>query len=99
MTFIQYVDSLVENEISDLTARISSADEILVDFNNLLSSITSIKSKLDESKDYSNNQDYLAAYKFLIDSLTELLQLNSQILSRLILLKSYQSNTNANSKD
>lgn len=91
MTFIQYIDSIVDQEIKNLTARISSADEILADFNSLITSITSIKKKLDDSKDKAYYDNYLVSYKLLIDSLAELLQLNSQILSKLILLKSYQS--------
>lgn len=91
MTFIQYVDSIVEKEIENLTARISSADELLVEFNSLITSITSIKKKLEDSKDNPSYDSYLVSYKLIIDSLAELLNLNSQILSKLILFKSYQS--------
>lgn len=87
------IDSMLQEELDSLSARISSADDILSDFSVLMSSITSIKEKLDNSKLQASQNNYLLAYKTMIDSLAELLQINSHILAKLILLKSTPSNT------
>lgn len=80
-------DLLVDQEISTLNARICSAENVFTDFANLISSISSIKEKLDRSKDEASYNNYIVAYKLLLDSLAQLLTLNSQILANLIAIK------------
>jgi hypothetical protein len=88
---------LVDQEISTLNARISSAENIFTDFANLISSISSIKEKLDQSKDQASYNNYIVAYKLLLDSLAQLLQLNSQILANLIAIKDISLHNVSNS--
>lgn len=82
------IDSLVDQEIQDHTARISSAEQVYSDFSSLISSISSIKEKVDQSKTQALHDNYLLAYKLLVDSLVDLLNINSELLSKLLNIKS-----------
>jgi hypothetical protein len=76
------IDQLYQNEIDLLNDKISSFTELSFNINNLFKQTQIVRNSLDLAQDYVNRKDYINGYKCLLHSISNLVNINEDILSK-----------------
>jgi hypothetical protein len=76
------IDQLYQNEIDLLNDKISSFTELSFNINDLFKQTQIVRNSLDLAQDYVNRKDYINGYKCLLHSISNLVNINEDILSK-----------------
>ena len=80
------VDNLVEEEISYLSARITTADSVISEFAILMNSVNSVRANVQLSKAIMQQGDPASAYIMLLDSLSAFVDINKNLVESILKL-------------
>jgi hypothetical protein len=76
------IDQLVQEEYARLDDRISNISSVSHEISNLFKSSFYVKSTLETAQEFYNRNDYPNAYKYLLQALGTLVDINKQILEK-----------------
>jgi hypothetical protein len=76
------IDQMCEEELQALNNRINTTDSISLDIKNLIKDTYSVRASLDSAQEYSNRKQYVNAYKALLNSMSQLININKEILEK-----------------
>ena len=88
------VDNLVEEEISYLSARITTADSVISEFAILMNSVNSVRANVQLSKAIMQQGDPASAYIMLLDSLSAFVDINKNLVESILKLRSILDQSN-----
>ena len=76
------IDQLYQNEIDLLNDRISTFTDLSLNINNLFKQTQIVRNSLDLAQEYVNRKDYINGYKCLLHSISTLVAINEDVLSK-----------------
>jgi hypothetical protein len=76
------IDQLYQDEIDLLNNRISTFTDLSLNINNLFKQTQIVRNSLDLAQDYVNRKDYINGYKCLLHSISTLVGINQDVLSK-----------------
>ena len=76
------IDQLYQDEIDLLNNRISTFTDLSLNINNLFKQTQIVRNSLDLAQDYVNRKDYINGYKCLLHSISTLVEINQDVLSK-----------------
>ena len=76
------IDQLYQDEIDLLNDRISTFTDLSLNINNLFKQTQIVRNSLDLAQDYVNRKDYINGYKCLLHSISTLVTINEDVLSK-----------------
>ena len=76
------IDQLYQDEIDLLNDRISTFTDLSLNINNLFKQTQIVRNSLDLAQDYVNRKDYINGYKCLLHSISTLVEINQDVLSK-----------------
>jgi hypothetical protein len=76
------IDQMVQDEYALLDDRISNISSVSHEISNLFKSSFYVKSTLETAQEFYNRNDYANAYKYLLNALGSLIDINKQILEK-----------------
>lgn len=76
------IDQICDQEIALLNERISSADNLRIDVSNLIKETYIVRASLDLASEYANRDNYVEAYRSMLNALSYLININQQIIDK-----------------
>lgn len=76
------IDQMVQEEYALLDDRISNISSVSHEIANLFKDSFYVRSTLDTAQEYYNRQDYTNAYRYLLNAISSLVDINQQILQK-----------------
>ena len=76
------IDQLYQDEIDLLNDRISTFTDLSLNINNLFKQTQIVRNSLDLAQEYVNRKDYINGYKCLLHSISTLVTINEDVLSK-----------------
>jgi hypothetical protein len=76
------IDQMVQEEYALLDDRISNISSVSHEISNLFKDSFYVRSTLDTAQENYNRQDYTNAYRYLLNAISSLVNINQQILDK-----------------
>lgn len=91
---MNYIDQLVDEEISSINSKVENATQIYNDISLLFKDTNTISSSLQLANQYIQNKDYANAYRCFIHSLNYFIHINDQLIEKYLFLQQSLSESN-----